>query len=217
MAATSSAEAARPSGHVDQAGVVRALALVPRRSPSASISPSAIGVLTQPGATQFARTPSGPWSTAMHCVSICSPAFDEQYASDSGLARRPAAEETRDDRAAALDEMVDRRASHQERAGEVRARARRPTCSGSRSRSDPSPPIPALQTSASSPPNRSRRLRDGALGVLGHRGVGDDREAVDLGRDRLDRRGAPTGHRDRVPVRRQASRDPPPRCPFPRP
>ena len=49
-----------------------------RGSPSASISPSAIGVRTQPGQTQFARTPSGPWSSAMHWVSIASAAFDEQ-------------------------------------------------------------------------------------------------------------------------------------------
>ena len=48
------------------------------RAPSASISPSAIGVRTQPGQTQFARTPAGPWSRAMHCVSIASAAFDEQ-------------------------------------------------------------------------------------------------------------------------------------------
>ena len=47
-------------------------------SPSASISSSAIGVRTQPGQTQFARTPAGPWSSAMHCVSIASAAFDEQ-------------------------------------------------------------------------------------------------------------------------------------------
>ena len=46
--------------------------------PSASISTSAIGVRTQPGQTQFARTPSGPWSRAMRCVSIASAAFDEQ-------------------------------------------------------------------------------------------------------------------------------------------
>ena len=73
--ATSSGELGRRSG-TSCVTVAYASSRVP--SPSASISSSAMGVRTQPGQTQFARTPSGPWSRAMHCVSIASAAFDEQ-------------------------------------------------------------------------------------------------------------------------------------------
>ena len=76
-----------PQRHVLGHGRVGGLARA-RRVPSASISSSAIGVRTQPGQTQFARTPAGPWSSAMHCVSIASAAFEEQYARLDGAARK---------------------------------------------------------------------------------------------------------------------------------
>ena len=130
--------------------------------PSASISPSAIGVRTQPGQTQFARTPSGPWSRAMHCVSIASAAFEEQYARLSGAARRPATE--------AIVTIAPRRSSRCgiaaraiRKAPVTLTRKTRSKIAGSRSSSEPSPPMPALRTSASRPrsgrPSRRRRAR----------------------------------------------------------
>src|SRR6185312_8760693 len=48
-----------------------------------AIARSPIGVRVQPGQTTFARTPAGPKSSAMHCASITSAVFNEQYATES--------------------------------------------------------------------------------------------------------------------------------------
>ena len=53
-----------------------------------------MGVRIQPGQTAFARTPRGPKSTAIDCMSMFRPALEVQYADESGPARRPASDDT---------------------------------------------------------------------------------------------------------------------------
>jgi hypothetical protein len=124
----------------------------------------------------------------MHCVSIASPAFDAQYASDSGQARTPDTDEivTIEPRRAARWSIA---ARHVRKAPVRFVRRTSSQVAGSRSRSEPSPPIPALQTSASSAD------------------VGDDGVAADLGRHVLDRAGPPPRHGHRVAVGREPPRD----------
>ena len=177
---------------------------VPSRSPSASISASAIGVRTQPGQTQFARTPSGPWSTAMHCVSIARPAFEAQYASDAELARRPATDEivTIEPRRAArcsIAARAIRNAPVRFDAEDVVPRCRvevaqRALAADARVADERVEAAEALD-----------RRRDRALRIADVARVGDDREPADLGRDLLDRPGAPPGDGD-AHTRRAASR-----------
>ncbi len=76
--AISSGELGLPQRHVGASPSAYAPSRTCRAAQQPSISPSAIGVRTQPGQTAFARTPAGPWSRAMHCVSIVRAAFDEQ-------------------------------------------------------------------------------------------------------------------------------------------
>ena len=57
----------------------------------------------------------------MHWVSIASAALEEQYARLAGAARRPATEAIVTIASPPLEQMRDRRAGHQERAGDVDA------------------------------------------------------------------------------------------------
>ena len=92
----------------------------------------------------------------MHCVSIARPAFEEQYASDSGAARSPAAEETVTIEPRRSARPVDRRLRGMRNAPVRFVRSTSSEASRGRGRAAiPPPPIPALQTSASRPPNRS--------------------------------------------------------------
>ena len=136
----------------------------------------------------------------MHWVSIARPAFDAQYASDVRARTDPRRRRDGDDRPAPRDEVLDRRPRHEKRAGEIRPQDVVPTPARSSVRSDPSPPVPALQTSPSRPPKRATVVCHRALGVRGVARVRDDRTASDLGRDLLDRPAAAPGDGDRVAV-----------------
>ena len=78
----------------------------------------------------------------------------------------------------------------------------------------PAPPMPALQTSASSPPKRSMVAATARSASAATPVSADDREAVDLRGDASIGSARRPGHRDRVPVRGEAPRD---RGPDPRP
>ena len=84
------------------------------------------GVRIPPGATQFTRTPRSTYSTASARVRLTTPPFDAQYAALYGWPMIPAFEAMFDDRAAAVEQVRERVAAHQERAGEVDADDRRP-------------------------------------------------------------------------------------------
>ncbi len=127
---------------------------MPRDSPNAVISSSAISVIVHPGHTTLARSPAWAWSTASDWVSMVSPALVTAYPPIPLAARSAAIDAT--------ETIAPRRAS---RCGSAalateKAPVRLTATIASQSASDRSatPPgsmTPAFSTSPSSPPNRS--------------------------------------------------------------
>src|SRR4029079_14455762 len=143
----------------------------------------------------------------MHCASITSAAFEEQYATESGAARSPATEETATSAPfRSSNGWIAALAVTREPSTFTRCTSANP--SGSASSSDPGAPLrPALSTSPSSPPKCSTvaaaavgpapcgpaevlaRRGDGGLGVATLADVARERERVELVRQSVERLG----------------------------